>query len=110
MNSRRENQSLSRSRVVDRGRSLSRLSRIKASYTCWIGNISLKLSDSDLEYFFKKEGEKFGAINCVKIEYNQQHNKYQCYIHYLKMSSVLRAVDYFDGKRFRDNVLKPKSI
>jgi hypothetical protein len=71
------------------------------TYTCWIGNITATISESQIEDDFNRFCEKFGRFKKqITIKFNNSYQKYQCFINYYEQNSAICAVYYFNNTRY----------
>jgi O-acetyl-ADP-ribose deacetylase (regulator of RNase III)/RNA recognition motif-containing protein len=75
--------------------------------TCWIGNVTDKVPNSELEVYFKINAETIGKIHGVKIKRNENKNNY-CFINFFKREHAQQAADFFNGKKLYDLTLQAK--
>jgi hypothetical protein len=86
--------------------------RYKKTYTCWIGNITSRITKSQIENDLNIYCEKFGRFKKpINIRYTDFLKKYQCFIEYYnKQFTALSAVNYFRDMNYYNYKLKARYI
>jgi hypothetical protein len=85
--------------------------RDKKTYTCWIGNITSRITKSQIENDLNIYCEKFGRFKKpINIRYTDFLKKYQCFIEYYNKQSALTAVNYFRDMNYYNYKLKARYI
>jgi len=75
------------------------------TYTCWL-SISCTLPNNqilppnitkeNLKEYFEVKAKEVGAFHSVKLEYNEKHKAFQCFVNFLTEDSAKQAVKHFD--------------
>ncbi len=76
------------------------------TYCCWVENIPGKIKKDSIEQYFKKKAEKYDSFHSIKVEFNEAHKSYQCFLNFLNDNSMVQCVKYLDGKNYCDKILK----
>ena len=79
------------------------------TYCCWIGNIPGNIEKGLIEQYFEEEARNFNNFHSIRVDYNQDHASYQCFINYLDENSMEKATRHFDRKYYCGNNLKAQS-